>query len=104
MTLRVFVVENDQIMGNLLEVRLSDAGYGARFFDSIEKALETLKLDDSDQGKIGLMICDVPNGLKLHELLRKNPKTSAIPFIFLAQGDDISKQNVFSFRYPSAIS
>ncbi|MDM8514920.1 DegV family protein [Desulfobacterales bacterium HSG16] len=95
MTLRVFIVENDQIMGNLLEVRLSDAGYDASFFDNAEKALDILKQDIADQRKVRLMICDVVNGLNLHELLRKNIETSDIPFIFTAQSDEISKQ-VFS--------
>jgi len=88
---KVLIVDDDPIMGNLLEVRLSEAGFEAHYFESGEEALNKIH-----QVKPDIIISDivmpVMNGYELHRRLRQDEATSGIPFLFLSAKSEKSDQ------------
>lgn len=88
---KAFIVDDDPIMGNVLEVKLSEAGFEAEYFSSSEEALERIRKIRPD-----IIISDIImpriDGYELHRLIRQDPGTAGIPFIFLSAKTDLSDQ------------
>lgn len=88
---RVLIIDDDPIMGNMLESMLSDAGYTATYVDSGEEALKKIHAISPD-----IVISDIVmpnmNGHELHAKLRNTPETAGIPFVFLSAKTEASDQ------------
>jgi len=88
---KVLIVDDDPIMGNLLEVRLSESGFESLYFESGEEALDKIH-----QVKPDIIISDIVmpimNGYELHRRLRQDASTSGIPFLFLSAKSEKSDQ------------
>ncbi len=88
---KAFIIDDDPIMGNVLEVKLSEAGFEAEYFSSGEKALEKISKFKPD-----IIISDIimpeMDGYELHQLLRQDPATAGIPFVFMSAKTDLSDQ------------
>lgn len=80
---KVLIVEDEPIIGNLLEVGLSEAGFDAEYFSSTAKALENVHRLHPD-----VIISDTVmphiDGYELRRRLRQDPETAEIPFVFLS--------------------
>ncbi len=80
---RVLIVDDEPIIGNLLEVGLSEAGFAAEYFSNAANALENVRHYKPD-----IIISDTlmprMDGYELRRRLRQDPETSGIPFVFLS--------------------
>lgn len=80
---KVLIVEDEPIIGNLLEVGLSEAGFEAEYISTTAKALEEVQ-----QFRPDIIISDTlmphMDGYELRRRLRQDPQTAGIPFIFLS--------------------
>ncbi|MCP4344218.1 MAG: DegV family EDD domain-containing protein [Desulfobacterales bacterium] len=88
---KAFIIDDDPLMGNVLEVKLSEAGFEAEYFSSGEKALERISKLKPD-----IIISDIimpeMDGYELHRTLRQDPATAGIPFVFMSAKTDLSDQ------------
>ncbi|RLF65846.1 MAG: hypothetical protein DRN30_03245 [Thermoplasmata archaeon] len=88
---KVLIVEDEPIIGNLLEVGLSEAGYEAEYVSTTAKALEDVYRIRPD-----IIISDtiMPHidGYELRRRLRQDPETAGIPFIFLSARTETAEQ------------
>ncbi|MDM8521811.1 DegV family protein [Desulfococcaceae bacterium HSG8] len=91
MKTKVLIVDDEPIIGNLLEGGLSEAGFEAEYFDSSVRALENIQ-----QVRPDIIISDISmphmDGYELRRRLRQDPGTAAIPFIFLSARTDVPDQ------------
>ncbi len=96
MKTQVLVVVDDPIMGNLLEVRLSEAGYPTRYVAAGQEALALAREDDG-QGADGLaVLSDVTlsgmDGIEFRQKLRSDPATARVPVIFLPGKAELTRR------------
>ncbi|HHC25103.1 MAG TPA: DegV family EDD domain-containing protein [Desulfobacterales bacterium] len=93
---KVFIVDDDPIMGNLLQSQLTESGFEAEYFSSGEDVLE--KIFQAGPGTLHgmVIIADTimpqTDGRELRRQLRQNPETAGIPFVFLSARDESSEQ------------
>ena len=99
---RVLVVEDDQDIRALLEVRLRAAGHRVVGASSGEEALTVI----ADRGAPEVMVSDVSmpglTGLELLERLRQQPSFGDVPVIFLSgrvQPQDIAAGQALGATY-----
>jgi DegV family protein with EDD domain len=87
MKTKVLIVDDEPIIGNLLEGGLSEAGFEAEYFDNSVKALENIRRVRPD-----IIISDIAmphmDGYELRRRLRQDPETAGIPFVFLSARTD----------------
>ncbi len=90
---QVFIVNDDPIMGNLLEVRLSEAGYRARYYASGEEAIAAIRSSET-ASQPGIILTDLSlpgmDGLSLRDRLREDPATARLPVILLPAGPEVN--------------
>ncbi len=88
---KVLIVDDEPIIGNLLEGGLTENGFEAEYFSSAANALENI-----DRIRPDIIISDIAmphmDGYELRRRLRQNPETASIPFIFLSAHSEISDQ------------
>jgi len=88
---KVLIVDDEPIIGNLLEGGLTESGFEAEYFNSAAKALENIGRIRPD-----IIISDISmpqmDGYELRRRLRQDPETASIPFIFLSARSEISDQ------------
>lgn len=79
----ILIVDPEEIVAPVLSSPLSDRGYDIKVLDNVHSVLEALKESQPD---IILAEMDMPliSGLDLCEELKKDPKTSAIPFVIMS--------------------
>ena len=89
--IKVLIVDDDPIMGNMLEFRLSGLGYRTTYLNSGAKVLGEISEIQPD-----IVISDIimpqMDGYELHQKLRQNPRTAGIPFVFLSAKRETSDQ------------
>ncbi len=90
---QALIVNDDPIMGNLLEVRLSEAGYRARYYASGEEAIAAIRSSKAT-GEPGIILTDLSlpgmDGLSLRDRLRESPATAHLPVILLPTGPEVT--------------
>lgn len=94
---KVFIIDDDAIMGNLLQSQLAESGFEAEYFNNGNDALAKLfQAGPAEQNNI-VVIADMVmaplGGKELCDRMRQNPKTANIPFIFLISREDASEQS-----------
>ncbi|WP_207680586.1 DegV family protein [Desulfonema magnum] len=91
MKTKVLIVDDEPIIGNLLEGGLTEAGFEAEYLDSSTKALENIRRVRPD-----IIISDIAmphmDGYELRRRLRQDPETAGIPFVFLSARTDTPEQ------------
>jgi DegV family protein with EDD domain len=84
---RIFIIDDDPIMGNLLASQLGDAGFEADYSDNGEEAVKKIFQTAQARSHRMVVLSDIEmpgtDGLEIRRLLRQNPETSGIPFVFL---------------------
>ncbi len=87
---RIFIVDDDPIMGNLLASQLGDSGFEAEYSDNGEEALKKIYQTPEARSHRTIVLSDIEtpgtDGLEIRRTLRRNPETSGIPFVFLSSG------------------
>jgi DegV family protein with EDD domain len=88
---RVLIVDDEPIIGNLLEAGLSEAGFEAAYFSTGTEALDSIHRIRPD-----IIISDIVmpymDAYELRRRVRQDPRTSGIPFIFLSARAETSDQ------------
>ena len=82
MSQRILIVEDEPGMIELLTVALEDEGYEISIASNGEQGLQKVENEEPDLIISDVMMPDM-NGYDFCQQLRTNPKTAAIPFIFL---------------------
>jgi len=84
---RIFIIDDDPIMGNLLASQLGDAGFEADYSDNGEEAVKKIFQTAQARSHRMVVLSDIEmpgtDGLEIRRILRQNPETSGIPFVFL---------------------
>jgi len=84
-TYRILVVDDEEDLCEILQFNLETEGYDVEIANSAEEALK------KDISKFNLLLLDVMmgdiSGFKMARILNDNPKTAAIPVIFLTAKD-----------------
>ncbi len=84
---QILVVDDEDDLRNVMTVILKDVGYEVIPLESGEQALEYLKAAVPD-----LIVCDISmrnlSGYDVLKVVRENPSTSQIPFIFVSGVSD----------------
>ena len=82
---RILVVDDEEDLCEILQFNLETEGYEVEIANSAEEALK------KDISKFNLLLLDVMmgdiSGFKMARMLNDNPKTAAIPVIFLTAKD-----------------
>ncbi len=99
---RVKIITDDPIIGNLLEVQLGDADFEAEYFNSeglsvLYSSLRGPGTQAAEKEPMSVIIAegsllradDFMRGNGFHRLLRTEPDTAGIPFVFLMSGTDV---------------
>jgi len=93
---KVFIIDDDAIMGNLLQSQLAESGFEAEYFNNGEDVLARVfqagPAELNNMVIIADMIMSPMGGKELCGRLRQTPETSGIPFIFLMTDEDSSGQ------------
>jgi DNA-binding response OmpR family regulator len=89
MSYRILIVEDEPGMIELLTVALEDEGYVISIANNGHQGLRKVEEEHPDLIISDVMMPDM-NGYDFCEQLRANPKTAAIPFIFLTAKKDVS--------------
>ena len=89
MSYRILIVEDEPGMIELLTVALEDEGYEISIASNGEQGLNKVTNEDPDLIISDVMMPDM-NGYDFCQQLRSDPKTAAIPFIFLTAKKDVS--------------
>ena len=89
MSYRILIVEDEPGMIELLTVALEDEGYTISIANNGQQGLKKVDEENPDLIISDVMMPDM-NGYDFCEQLRNNPKTAAIPFIFLTAKKDVS--------------
>jgi DNA-binding response OmpR family regulator len=85
---RVFVVEDEQDLQDLLRYNLSREGYVVRTASTGEEALQQIRGEPPDLVLLDLMLPGM-DGLEVCRLLKSKPQTQAVPVIMLtAKGEE----------------
>lgn len=89
---KVFVVEDDSLLKNLLEAKLSSSNIICQFAATAVDALEKIIAFSPSVIILDIMLPGA-NGLDLLEDLRKNPTTKSIPVIIFSNRDEQKDRN-----------
>lgn len=89
MSYRILIVEDEPGMIELLTVALEDEGYVISIANNGQQGLKKVSEENPDLIISDVMMPDM-NGYDFCAQLRENPKTAAIPFIFLTAKKDVS--------------
>ena len=89
MSYRILIVEDEPGMIELLTVALEDKGYSISIANNGQQGLKKVDEESPDLIISDVMMPDM-NGYDFCQQLRENPKTAAIPFIFLTAKKDVS--------------
>ncbi len=89
MSYRILIVEDEPGMIELLTVALEDEGYNISIANNGQQGLRKVDEESPDLIISDVMMPDM-NGYDFCQQLRENPKTAAIPFIFLTAKKDVS--------------
>lgn len=89
MSYRILIVEDEPGMIELLTVALEDEGYSISIANNGQQGLKKVDEESPDLIISDVMMPDM-NGYDFCQQLRENPKTAAIPFIFLTAKKDVS--------------
>ena len=89
MSYRILIVEDEPGMIELLTVALEDEGYVISIANNGQQGLKKVNEENPDLIISDVMMPDM-NGYDFCAQLRANPKTAAIPFIFLTAKKDVS--------------
>ena len=89
MSYRILIVEDEPGMIELLTVALEDEGYSISIANYVQLGLFFFDVERPGLGISDVMMPDM-NGYDFCQQLRENPKTAAIPFIFLTAKKDVS--------------
>ena len=82
---RILIVEDEEDICNILSFNLEKAGYDTRIVHSAEEAL-TSGVNGYDLILLDIMMEGI-SGLKMAEMMKKNPDTAKIPIIFISAKD-----------------
>ena len=82
---RILIVDDEEDICNILSFNLEKAGYDTRIVHSAEEAL-TSGVNGYDLILLDIMMEGI-SGLKMAEMMKKNPDTAKIPFIFISAKD-----------------
>lgn len=83
---KIYVIEDDENIRELLKVALEGFGYHIYSFDSAEPALEQMKEIKPDLAVFDIMLPGM-DGLEAIKLVRKNPALKSVPIICLTAKD-----------------
>ncbi len=96
MNKRIYVIDDDPDFLELARFRLQGNSFEVKTFDDAVKAVKAIRLHKPD-----LVMTDIKmpglSGLEVYDLMRKNPKTSDVPIIFVT-GFDGKREYVESFN------
>ncbi|MDY5406771.1 MAG: response regulator transcription factor [Candidatus Cryptobacteroides sp.] len=82
---RILIVDDEEDICNILSFNLERAGYDTRIVHSAEEAL-TSGVNGYDLILLDIMMEGI-SGLKMAEMMKKNPDTAKIPIIFISAKD-----------------
>ena len=82
---RILIVDDEEDICNILSFNLEKAGYDTRIVHSAEAAL-TSGVNGYDLILLDIMMEGI-SGLKMAEMMKKNPDTAKIPIIFISAKD-----------------
>ena len=82
---RILIVDDEEDICNILSFNLEKAGYDTRIVHSAEEAL-TSGVNGYDMILLDIMMEGI-SGLKMAEMMKKNPDTAKIPIIFISAKD-----------------
>lgn len=82
---RILIVDDEEDICNILSFNLEKAGYDTRTVHSAEEAL-TSGVKGYDLILLDIMMEGI-SGLKMAEMMKKNPDTAKIPIIFISARD-----------------
>ena len=82
---RILIVDDEEDICNILSFNLEKAGYDTRMVHSAEEAL-TSGVNGYDLILLDIMMEGI-SGLKMAEMMKKNPDTAKIPIIFISAKD-----------------
>ena len=82
---RILIVDDEEEICNILSFNLEKAGYDTRIVHSAEEAL-TSGVNGYDLILLDIMMEGI-SGLKMAEMMKKNPDTAKIPIIFISAKD-----------------
>lgn len=82
---RILIVDDEEDICNILSFNLEKAGYDTRIVHSAEEAL-TSGVNGYDLILLDIMMEGI-SGLKMAEMMKKNPDTANIPIIFISAKD-----------------
>lgn len=80
---RIFVVEDDRAIAELLRFYLEEAGHGVRLCGDRAELWQALEKGDVDLITLDLVLPDA-DGVELLEELRKHEKTRAVPIVVIS--------------------
>ncbi len=83
---KIYVVEDDDNIRNLVEIALNGYGYEVESFETAEECLEVVKEEVPDLIVFDWMLPGM-DGLTAIKQLRKNPETEQIPILVLTAKD-----------------
>ena len=82
---RILIVDDEEDICNILSFNIEKAGYDTRIVHSAEEAL-TSGVNGYDLILLDIMMEGI-SGLKMAEMMKKNPDTAKIPIIFISAKD-----------------
>lgn len=82
---RILIVDDEEDICNILSFNLEKAGYDTRIVHSAEEA-STSGVNGYDLILLDIMMEGI-SGLKMAEMMKKNPDTAKIPIIFISAKD-----------------
>lgn len=82
---RILIVDDEEDICNILSFNLEKAGYDTRIVHSAEESL-TSGVNGYDLILLDIMMEGI-SGLKMAEMMKKNPDTAKIPIIFISAKD-----------------
>lgn len=90
--MKVYIVEDDMLLGQILHMQLKKSGFQTELITSGDKASDILKIDAPD-----LLLLDIflpgMNGLDLLDQLRKSDSTKELQVVVISNTDQIDSRN-----------
>jgi len=88
---KIYVVEDENDIADIVKHYLKNAGYNVELFEDGEKALRRIHVSAPDMLLLDLMLPGM-DGLEMCRLLRSEPATKKLPIIMLtAKGEETDK-------------
>jgi len=88
---KIYIVEDEKDIADIVRHYLKNAGYAVEVFDDGEKALRRIRISAPDLLLLDLMLPGM-DGLELCRLLRSESQTTKLPIIMLtAKGEETDK-------------